>query len=131
MPKVTYTPAKGLLQEAGSGITLTVLPSAVVQVQNASSGSLPYPGVYTVSGTNVVTSVLPNAASFPGGLFVIRSLSAKAHAVTGSQAGNIFTDGTSVGKNIALNPLVGSSVSLLSDGLSYHLLANSGSLTIT
>lgn len=131
MPKVVYTPAKGLVQEAGSGISFSTLPFAVVQTQNTSSGSVSQPGVYTVSGTAVVTTVLPDAAAVPGGLFVFRSLSAKAHALTGSTAGNIFTDGTYEGKNVALSNVVGSSVSLLSDGLSYCVIANSGSLTVT
>lgn len=131
MPKVVYTPAKGLVQEAGSGISLATLPFAVVQAQNTSSGSVSQPGVYTVSGTAVITSVLPDAAAVPGGLFVFRNLSAHAHAVTGSVTGNIFTNGTSAGKNIALRNVVGSSVSLLSDGLNYCIVANSGSLTVS
>ena len=131
MPKVVYTPAKGLVQEAGSGISFSTLPFAVVQTQNTSSGSVSQPGVYTVSGTAVVTTVLPNAATVPGGLFVFRSLSTQAHALTGSVVGNIFTDGTALGKNVALRNVVGSSVSLLSDGLSYCIVAKSGSLTVS
>ena len=131
MPKVVYTPAKGLVQEAGSGISFSTLPFAVVQTQNTSSGSVSQPGVYTVSGTAVVTTVLPDAAVVPGGLFVFRSLSEKAHALTGSVVGNIFTDGTAAGKNVALRNVVGSSVSLLSDGLSYCIFAKSGSLTVS
>ena len=131
MPKVVYTPEKGLVQEAGSGISFSTLPFAVAQTQNTSSGSVSQPGVYTVSGTAVVTTVLPNAATVPGGLFVFRSLSTQAHALTGSVVGNIFTDGTAAGKNVALRNVVGSSVSLLSDGLSYCIVAKSGSLTVS
>ena len=131
MPKVVYTPAKGLVQEAGSGISFSTLPFAVVQTQNTSSGSVSQPGVYTVSGAAVVTTVLPDAAVVPGGLFVFRSLSTQAHALTGSVVGNIFTDGTAAGKNVALRNVVGSSVSLLSDGLSYCIVAKSGSLTVS
>ena len=137
MPKVVYTSAKGLVQQAGQGFQLEDLPFSPVQSQNTVSASVSQPGVYTMSGTAFVTTFLPAVASIPGGHFTFRSLSAgHAHAISASSAdaGNSVIRGsnnTSRGSNLALNTLVGSSVSLVSDGVQYIVYANTGSLTFS
>ena len=78
--------------------------------------------------------VMPLASSVPGAQFIVRNLSAHAHALTGSaEAGGtkVFTDGTSRGSKIALAAAVGNSVTLVSDGVNFCVMANSGSLTIS
>jgi hypothetical protein len=136
MPKVTYTASKGLIQEAGSGVSLANLPFSPVQSQNTVSASISQPGVYTMSGTAFVTTFLPAVASVPGGHFTFRSLSAgHAHAISASSedAGNSvirLSNAAFRGSNLALNTLVGSSVSLVSDGVQYVVYANTGSLIL-
>ena len=91
-------------------------------------------GLYTVSGGGALTMVMPLASSVPGAQFIVRNLSAHAHALTGSaEAGGtkVFTDGTSRGSKIALAAAVGNSVTLVSDGVNFCVMANSGSLTIS
>jgi len=137
MPKVVYTATKGLVQQAGSGFQLETLPFSSVQTQNTVSASVSQPGVYTVSGTAFVTTFLPAVATVPGGHFTFRSLSAgHAHAISASatDAGNSVIKGSNNanrGSNLALNTLVGSSVSLVSDGVQYIVYASSGTLTFS
>ena len=133
MPKVIYTASKGLVEEGGSGINLEIGPTMTVQAKVA-NGSVVFPGVYTVSGSLAVTLTMPKAETVPGGVFVFRAASVHAHAVTGSleTAGTtVFTDGTDAGSKLALAAAVGNSVSLISDGKNFCVLANSGSLTIS
>lgn len=90
-------------------------------------------GLYTISGGGALTMTMPLASSVPGAMFVVRNLSAHAHALTGSAeaAGTtVFTDGTTKGSKLALAAAVGNSVSLISDGKNFCVLAKSGSLTI-
>ena len=52
MPKVVYTEAKGLVQEAGSGVSLETLPFGSIQTVSTvanNTGSLP--GVYEFTNT--------------------------------------------------------------------------------
>jgi len=133
MPKVIYTASKGLVEEGGSGINLEIGPTMTVQAKVA-NGSVVFPGVYTVSGSLAVTLTMPKAETVPGGVFVFRAVSAHAHAVTGSletEGTTVFTDGTDTGSKLALAAAVGNSVSLISDGKNFCVLANSGSLTIS
>ena len=133
MPKVIYTTSKGLVEESGSGINLEIGPTMTVQAKVA-NGSVVFPGVYTVSGSLAVTLTMPKAETVPGGVFVFRAVSAHAHAVTGSletEGTTVFTDGTDEGSKLALAAAVGNSVSLISDGKNFCVLANSGSLTIS
>jgi len=133
MPKVIYTASKGLVEEGGSGINLEIGPTMTVQAKVA-NGSVVFPGVYTVSGSLAVTLTMPKAETVPGGVFVFRAVSAHAHAVTGSletEGTTVFTDGTDEGSKLALAAAVGNSVSLISDGKNFCVLANSGSLTIS
>lgn len=148
MPKVVYTSGKGLVQQKGSGVQFETLPFSTIQAQNVSSGSVTFPGVYTVSGgygvgagNSYISTVMPTAASVPGGFFTFRALSADAHIFTGSSE----TSGTKVfagtpgasgalagqGSQIRLPAVVGSSVTLVSDGVNYTVVAASGSYTIS
>ena len=77
---------------------------------------------------------MPLASSCPGSVFTFRSLTAQANALTCSQEANgtkAFTDGTSNGSKVAVANVIGSSVSLLSDGKSFLVIGNSGSLTFS
>lgn len=138
MPKIRYSEAKGLVQSAGSGVQFDDLPFATVQVQNTSSGSVAYPGVYTVSGNVPITTVMPSVASVAGGHFTFRSLSAQTIALTGSSvdAGSqVFraSAGTGKGSNLAITngaqATQGHSVTLVSDGLQFIVYAVSGTVT--
>jgi hypothetical protein len=146
MPKVTYSAVKGLVQEAGSGISLTSdsivfssLPTSTVQAIAASS-AVTAPGVYTLSGSaGAIGATLPVPSDVPGGTFIFRSTSASAHFLTGSTASagvNIFAGmagatPANVGQKLAFPAVIGSSVTLVSDGLSYCFSAASGTMTIS
>lgn len=89
-------------------------------------------GVLTIDGANVSQVVMPAVATCPGAMFVFRTVSNKAHFLTGSvtDAGvTVFTDGTSQGSKLTLTNVIGSSVALVSDGAHYLVTSNSGSLT--
>lgn len=90
-------------------------------------------GVNVISGSAVVTAIMPTAADALGGLYTFRCGSAHAHVLTASQetAGSEpFTDGTSNGASLTLPAIEGSSVVLQSDGVNFIVLGVSGSLTI-
>lgn len=133
MPKVVYTAEKGLVQEQGSGIVFESSPLSSVQAKVA-TGVITTPGVYTLSGSAAVTMTMPLANDVPGGVFVFRAASVHTHALTGSAeaAGTtVFTNGTNKGSSLALTAVIGNSVSLISDGKNFCVMANSGSLTIS
>lgn len=145
MPKVTIDDTKGLVQTSGSGLeisselTLSSLPITSVVGKTANS-TIVSPGVYTVSGSSVVTTTMPLASSVPGGVFVFRSLSdTHAHLLTGSQeasgtkvfAGMAGATPANQGSALALASVIGSSVALVSDGKSFLVMAASGSCTIS
>jgi hypothetical protein len=144
MPKLTYDSTRGLIQETGSGIalnadviTFSTLPSSAVQAVIADS-AITSGGVYTMSSSAVLTLAVPPPSSLPGATLVFRSLSEHAHKITGSAAAgpNIFAGHPGAtpansGQRITFPTTVGTSVSLISDGLSYCVIATSGTLTIT
>ena len=135
MPKVVYNATQGLVQQAGSGIQFSELPFSPVQAQTAAA-TITVPGVYSISASTAgaLEMTLPLAASFPGGLFVFRAASADAHFVTASaetMGTDALTNGVSKGSKLALAAVIGSSVTLLSDGVNYCVLGNSGSLAIS
>jgi hypothetical protein len=152
MPKITYTPSKGLVQEAGTGVSLQS-DSVVFQAASLSFTSLPFspvqaistaatvttPGVYTIAGGSPTAVVMPTAASFPGATFVFRAASAQAHFLTGSAetvGSPAFTktagaSGVAVGSKLTLPAVAGSSVVLVSDGNKYIVSAASGSFTLS
>ena len=147
MPKVTYSPTKGLVQETGTGINLASdsivlgsLPSTNVQAITTTGTTITSPGAYTVSGVSAaLTTTVPNPSSIPGGVLVVRAVgTGRAHILTGSAsvAGVDIFAGTpgaipdNKGQKITFPATTGASVSLISDGLSYCIMASSGSMTI-
>lgn len=110
-----------------SGVIHTVTPLT-------SNTTLTNGGVYTVSGSAVLTITVPNPADVPGSHFILRSLSVHAHQVSSSQVtqdSQTITDGTSVGARLDLPAVVGSSVVMVSDGANYLVPITSGSVTIS
>ncbi|TXH08170.1 MAG: hypothetical protein E6R04_11410 [Spirochaetes bacterium] len=112
--------------------TLAVTGSATLAAGHA--------GVTTLSGSGVLTQVLPLASACPGAEFVFRSLSAHAHVLTGSQetagtrniqcAFSSSNGPTASGSKFTFGATVGNSVILKSDGLSFHVMSYSGSFTL-
>jgi hypothetical protein len=147
MPKLTYSAAKGLVQETGAGVTLDgslfsvgSLPFSPTQAITTAA-TVTSPGVYTIAGTTTQI-VMPLAATFPGATFVFRSASASAHVLTGSAetvttpaftkvpgATNV-AGGTGIGSRLTLPAVVGSSVVLLCDGNRFIVAAASGSFVL-
>lgn len=143
MPKITYTSAKGLVQEAGSGISFDVTPISTVQAKSANV-VIVNPGVYTLSSSVVapITGTMPLASAVPGGQFIFRNTSAHTNVLTGSaETGGtqVFVVGTAsgngaltkTGSKLALQGVIGSSVKLSSDGKNYIVTPGSGSITIS
>jgi len=143
MPKITYTAAKGLVQEAGAGVNLETdslslgsLPYSPVQAI-AASATVTSPGVYTIAGTTTPV-VMPLASAHPGGTFVFRSVSSSAHFLTGSAeaAGTPVFAGmpgaipAGVGSKLTFGTAIGTSVVLVSDGRRFCITAGSGSISL-
>lgn len=138
MAKIVISSATGIQQLADdsglqidSSLTKTPLMSATALT---AATTLVDGGLYTASGAGALTMVMPLASSVPGATFIFRNLSAHAHALTGSAeaAGTrVFTDGTSRGSKLALAAAVGNSVTLVSDGVNFCVMGNSGSLALT
>jgi len=145
MPKVVYTATQGLVQQSGTGVQFESMPVSPIQSKTAVSGSVSSPGSYTLSGTLANQVVMPLASAVPGGVFVFRSTSADAHYLTGTLEANgtlvfagVATGGASPsptfnghGSKLALPAVLGSSVSLISDGKSFCVMASSGSYQIS
>jgi hypothetical protein len=145
MPKLTYTPEKGLVQEAGSGVvfqtdtvSFTSLPFTPVQAITAAA-TVTSPGVYTISGSAALPVVMPLAATHPGGTFIFRTVSAQAHYLTGSAeatgtpvfAGQAGATPAGVGSKLNFPAIEGSSVVLVSDGRRFCITAGSGSMSLS
>lgn len=143
----------GIVESGGSGFDIAGGPGskgvspfqlnvkAVTAATTLTDGDA---GVLTVSASDGangtgLTVTMPAVSTVPGAMFIIRSLSPDAHTITGSaddasggpgaSGGEIFTDGTLIGQSIATEALAGTSVSLVSDGVSWLVLSSSGSLT--
>jgi len=148
--KTTISDGKGVVESKGTGttiknavtltsaVTLDTLPKATLQAKTAAA-TLTEPGAYTVSGSAAFDLIMPLASAVPGGVFVLRTLSEHAHGLTGSAE----TSGTTVfcnrpdtaisgtnGSKIAVLNEVGASLTVISDGLNFCLLAASGTVTI-
>jgi hypothetical protein len=147
MAKVTIND-KGVVVEKGNGLTITspttfvsAPVAAVSALVSSSAGPLSVSGggVFTITGSAVAEVVMPLAAACPGATFVFRNLSLDAHYLTGSAEAN----GTKVfagmagaapdnqGSKLTLEGTVGKSVALVSDGLSFLVMAASGSCTLS
>ena len=144
MPKVVYDAARGLVQETGSGVVFTTdsivfssLPTSAVQAITTNGATITAPGVYTVAGAGALTTFVPAPSDIPGGTVIVRSLSAHAHALTGSAAVaglNIFRStplatANVVGQKLTLASAAGNTITLISDGLAFCIAAGSGSIT--
>jgi hypothetical protein len=110
--------------------TFTYLPETAVQAV-AASGSITHPGVYTINNATEAGVFLPGPSTIPGGVVVLRTLgtAGKQHFLTGSASDNLgkfMTNGTANGSKLTIGGAVGHSVSLISDGLSFCVLAVSG-----
>ena len=138
MPKVTYSSVKGLVQEAGSGITFESLPSSAVQAIISTNVTASLPGIYTISGSSALTVLMPLASAFPGGVYSFRNASVHAHILTGTTetAGVRVFAGATTGGALAANgskltftALAGCGATMISDGANFCVMANSGTLT--
>ena len=116
-------------------VTISGLQAPVVELTTAATLSAAQAGAFTFgTGVAPVVYVMPLASSCPGAMFTFRSITAQANALTCSQesAGTkAFTNGTADGSKVAVASVIGSSVSLLSDGKSFLVLGNSGSLAFS
>jgi hypothetical protein len=116
-------------------VTISGLQASVIALTTAQTLSAAQAGAFTFGNGGVpVVYVMPLASSCPGAVFTFRNATAQANALTCSQeaAGTkAFTDGTSNGSKLAVANVLDSSVSLLSDGRSFLVLGNSGSLAFS
>jgi len=134
MPIRVRLTSRGLIQEQVTSETPMegVSPGKLNSTALTASTTLTQPGFYTVSGGSALTITLPAATTVPGAQWIFRSLSAHAHVLSGAAGGSVrYTNGTSDGGMITFPATVGSSVVMQSDGLTYIVLGNSGSMTYT
>ncbi len=120
----------GVASTFNNTVSMVYTPSTTVQTI-AASGSITYPGVYTITNATPAGVFLPNPSTIPGGVVVFRTLGAagQQHFLTGSSADNLgkfLTNGTSNGSKLTIGGTIGHSVSLVSDGLSFCVIAVSG-----
>ena len=141
MPKVTYTADKGLVQSAGSGVSLDNSPylSKTTTVTTVPvTASLPGLTILGASSPNEV--LMPLASSFPGGMYIFRSTTAQGHFLTCSAetAGTkAFVQGSALaaqaqnGSKLTLQAQIGASIAVVSDGKNYIVLPGSGSVAFS
>ena len=151
MPKVTINDSDGIKQEAGDGLSIetdVILNNGLTMPATAlkAATTLTRGGLYTLSGSSLITVTLPKAANVPGAIFILRAASTGAHVVTASQEVSQlhlnyivnFPSG-SAGKTEAGTKLTfptesgitGSSVTLICDGSTFMVSAASGSMSVT
>ena len=114
-------------------VTIAGLLTPVTALLTGSTLTPAQAGVVTIAGGAASLVVMPLASDCPGAMFTVRSVSAFAHILTGSQEANgirVFTNGTTSGSRATLANIVGSSAALISDGKSFLILGNSGSVTL-
>lgn len=137
---VTYASGDGVTFNASvSYATAPVMNLSTLTSSSAAPLTMSSGGAYTVTGTGATQVVMPTAASVPGAVITVRSLSAQAHFLTGSQEASgvkVFAGFPGVtpggeGSKLALPAVVGSSVALVSDGNKFLVMAASGSFTIS
>ena len=150
MPKIVYSPAKGLVQEAGTGVvfqgeSISFAATPFTPVQSVSAtGAVTAPGVYEVTSSTggAKTITLPSVTAFPGANFVFRTTSVDAHILTGSSADQkaVFTGLTQLaagtaaaklGSKLTFAAVAGTSVVLVSDGSQYCITGGSGSFVLS
>ena len=137
MPKVAYTPSKGLVQSAGSGFDVSsVIRGAKKQIiattttlSLADSGAVLAPRLAAAQ-----TFTLPAVATAAGFHVTFHAGSAQAHVINGGGSkiqGAIFdnTNGTTLARNAVsnrssitlVNPAVGDYISIVGDGTNYYV----------
>lgn len=144
MPKVIIDPIKGLYEVPGEGVEIAKgvkfsSPPMLNVDAKTSNSVITEAGIYTISGGGALTMTMPLASSVAGGTFVFRNASAHAHVLTGSQelngtkvfAGQVGATPDTSGSSLTLPAVNGCSVALISDGLSYLVMAASGSIVIS
>lgn len=150
--RTTITPVTGVLQTGGlTGLQITAdannkgfgpfqVLAVTSYISTSVSGNSPqmYPGeagVCTLSGSGAVLgAIAPLASSCPGAMFIVRSVDARAHTITGSlesQGRRVFTNGTTLGSKLTFDGTVGTSIKIMSDGLSWLVTSGSGSVTFS
>jgi hypothetical protein len=137
MPKVVYTAAKGLVQEAGSGLdiagelrgTKKEVISGTATLALADSGAVLAP-----TAGSAQTFTLPAVATAAGFHVTFHAGSAQAHVINGGGSkiqGTIFdnTNGTTLARNAVsnrssitlANPAVGDYLTIVGDGTNYYV----------
>jgi len=150
MPKITFNDFQGLVQTEGVGVefnssvtlnssvTMGALPTAVITFKTDPS-TITSPGVYDFNYDVPGTWIMPLASSVPGGIFVFRTSDGSGHHLTGSQevsgtkvfAGMPGATPENNGSKLTLATGTNRSVALISDGVSFLVMASSGSCTIS
>ena len=136
MPKVVFSNSKGLVQEAGSGVEFKNGTPSMKATHHTANDTLTEGGLHTAGG-GARTLTVPAAANVPGQIFILRSTTAHAHHLTGSDSGVVSfvnpliaaAGGGGQGGKLTLKNVAGASVTLICDGNKYLVLGNSGSLT--
>lgn len=143
MPKVTYTAAQGLVQSAGSGVSLTVGSGgltfdsspvlAASTTTTATSLTASLPGLYILSApSSPVVVKMPLASSVPGGVFIFRAGTAQTHSLTGSAEAPgtmVFCSAITHGSAATMTAVVGNSMIATSDGKNFIINGSSGSVS--
>jgi hypothetical protein len=144
MSKITIDDSRGVVEEEGSGlqinssISMNSLPTVIVSLKT-NPGTITRAGVYDLNYDVATTWIMPLASSVPGGVFVFRTSDGSAHNLTGSQeasgtkvfAGMAGATPNNQGSKLTLETGTNKSVSLISDGRSFLVMAASGSCTIS
>lgn len=132
---IDFSSGEGLTVSVSASFDGTVemdrMPYTVVSALTDPSGSMIFPGVYTAGHTAPSGYYLPAPSTVPGGVFTFRSTTAFAHWLTSSvdSFGKFMTDGTGAGSQLTIANTIGSSVTLISDGNKFCVMARSGSIT--
>lgn len=142
MVKIRVTDA-GIIQEPGSGFEGAPTSVSVGTKTATSTLTAGDAGLTILSASQgALTITLPAVADAPGAMFIFRSTSPSAHIVSSSlDAGNrisvgagtitaadLVRSGTNASR-ITFPTLAGTSVALMSDGVSWLVLGGSGSMT--
>jgi len=143
--KITINSEKGLVESStGSGlvidssVTMSSLPTTTIILKTDPS-TINSPGVYDLNYDAPGTWIMPLASSVPGGIFVFRTSDGSGHHLTGSQevsgtkvfAGMPGATPENNGSKLTLATGTNRSVSLISDGKSFLVMAASGSCVIS
>ena len=137
MPKVTYTAARGLVQEAGSGLDIAGELRGTKKQVIATTSTLTLAdsgAVLAPTAGAAQTFTLPAVATAAGFHVTFHAGSAQAHVINGGGAkiqGAIFDNdnGTTLARNAVTNkssitlanPAVGDYLSIVGDGTNYYV----------